>query len=219
MTETFLDEQNVYWVLWLNTLLHELGVPVPMTPTALVAGARAVTVSQSVIADCDDHRRDGDRKCGVVCCGPPLRFRRVEAVVSRFDLARYLRRSHRRDVRTLGLVRARDRTLFTRCDVGRATARGRAWNGWSTFILLTVAGSALFGLVVVGAGMLLPEQIDFVLQQLSIFGWEAVGILTRLLALYIGWRWWRRRIALAIGVPRIDVQELRALIDAGNRSS
>ena len=36
-----------------------------------------------------------------------------------------------------------------------------------------------------------------------------------LLALYIGWRWWRRRIALAIGVPRIDVQELRALIDAG----
>ena len=86
---------------------------------------------------------------------------------------------------------------------------------WSTFLALTVAGSALFGLVVVGAGMLLYEQIDFVLQQLLIFGREAVGILAVLLALYIGWRWWRRRIALAIGVPRIDVQELRALIDAG----
>jgi membrane protein DedA with SNARE-associated domain/rhodanese-related sulfurtransferase len=86
---------------------------------------------------------------------------------------------------------------------------------WSTFLALTVAGSALFGLVVVGAGMLLYEQIDFVLQQLLIFGREAVGILAVLLALYIGWRWWRRRIALAIGVPRIDVQELRALIEAG----
>jgi len=43
MTEALLNDQNVYWILWLNTLLHELGVPVPMTPTALVAGARAVT--------------------------------------------------------------------------------------------------------------------------------------------------------------------------------
>ena len=32
MTETLLNEQNVYWILWLNTLLHELGVPVPLTP-------------------------------------------------------------------------------------------------------------------------------------------------------------------------------------------
>ena len=112
MTEPFLDDQSVYWVLWLNTLLHELGVPVPMTPTALVAGARRYRYRESVVADCDDRRRDGDRKCGLVCCRSPLRFRRVEAVVSRFDLARHLRRSHRGDVRTLGLVRARDRTLF-----------------------------------------------------------------------------------------------------------
>jgi len=86
---------------------------------------------------------------------------------------------------------------------------------WSTFLALTVAGSALFGLVVIGAGMLLHEQIDLVLRQLVMFGWEAVGILGVLLLLYIGWRWWRRRIALAVGMPRIDVKELRALIDAG----
>ncbi len=53
MTETFLNDQNVYWILWLNTLLHELGVPVPMTPTALVAGARAVTgTGVTVVAGC-----------------------------------------------------------------------------------------------------------------------------------------------------------------------
>ena len=49
MTETLLNEQNVYWILWLNTLLHELGVPVPMTPTAMVAGARVVTGGVSPI--------------------------------------------------------------------------------------------------------------------------------------------------------------------------
>jgi rhodanese-related sulfurtransferase len=86
---------------------------------------------------------------------------------------------------------------------------------WGKFLLLTIAGSALFGAVLVGAGMLLHDQIEAVLRQVSMFGWEAVAILAGVLALYIAWRWWRRRAALAIGVPRIDVPELRALIKAG----
>ena len=63
--------------------------------------------------------------------------------------------------------------------------------------------------------MLLHDQIEVVLHQVSMFGWEAAVILTVLLAVYIGWRWWRRRMALALGIPRIDVPELRALIEAG----
>ena len=86
---------------------------------------------------------------------------------------------------------------------------------WSKFLVLTIAGSALFGLVVVGAGMLLYAQIDALIGLLTSFGWEAVGIVAALLALYIAWRWWRRRVALALNIPRIDVQELRALIEAG----
>ena len=86
---------------------------------------------------------------------------------------------------------------------------------WSTFLGLTIAGSALFGAVVVGAGIVLHEHIEFVLQQVAMFGWEAAAILAGLLALYIGWRYWRRRVALAVGIPRINVAELRALIDAG----
>jgi len=216
MTEAFLDDQSVYWVLWLNTLLHELGVPVPMTPTALVAGARAVTgtvsplllivmiIAGMVIGNAAwfaAGRRYGSGVLKLLCrvsISPDTCVARTEGTFGRWGWS--------------ALVIGRFLPGVTLVAPPLAGALGMKW---STFLALTVAGSALFGLVVVGAGMLLYEQIDFVLQQLVIFGWEAVGILTVLLALYIGWRWWRRRIALAIGVPRIDVQELRALIDAG----
>ena len=216
MTEPFLDDQSVYWVLWLNTLLHELGVPVPMTPTALVAGARAVTgtlsplllivmiIAGMVIGNAAwfaAGRRYGSAVLKLLCrvsISPDTCVARTEGTFGRWGWS--------------ALVIGRFLPGVTLVAPPLAGALGMKW---STFLALTVAGSALFGLVVVGAGMLLYEQIDFVLQQLIIFGWEAVGILTVLLALYIGWRWWRRRIALAIGVPRIDVQELRALIDAG----
>jgi len=216
MTESFLDDQSVYWVLWLNTLLHELGVPVPMTPTALVAGARAVTgtvsplllivmiIAGMVIGNAAwfaAGRRYGSAVLKLLCrvsISPDTCVARTEGTFGRWGWS--------------ALVIGRFLPGVTLVAPPLAGALGMKW---STFLALTVAGSALFGLVVVGAGMLLYEQIDFVLQQLLIFGREAVGILTVLLALYIGWRWWRRRIALAIGVPRIDVQELRALIDAG----
>ena len=216
MTEPFLDDQSVYWVLWLNTLLHELGVPVPMTPTALVAGARAVTgtvsplllivmiIAGMVIGNAvwfAAGRRYGSAVLKLLCrvsISPDTCVARTEGTFGRWGWS--------------ALVIGRFLPGVTLVAPPLAGALGMKW---STFLALTVAGSALFGLVVVGAGMLLYEQIDFVLQQLIIFGREAVGILAVLLALYIGWRWWRRRIALAIGVPRIDVQELRALIDAG----
>lgn len=216
MTEPFLDDQSVYWVLWLNTLLHELGVPVPMTPTALVAGARAVTgtlsplllivmiIAGMVIGNAAwfaAGRRYGSAVLKLLCrvsISPDTCVARTEGTFGRWGWS--------------ALVIGRFLPGVTLVAPPLAGALGMKW---STFLALTVAGSALFGLVVVGAGMLLYEQIDFVLQQLLIFGREAVGILIVLLALYIGWRWWRRRIALAIGVPRIDVQELRALIDAG----
>ena len=216
MTEPFLDDQSVYWVLWLNTLLHELGVPLPMTPTALVAGARAVTgtlsplllivmiIAGMVIGNAAwfaAGRRYGSAVLKLLCrvsISPDTCVARTEGTFGRWGWS--------------ALVIGRFLPGVTLVAPPLAGALGMKW---STFLALTVAGSALFGLVVVGAGMLLYEQIDFVLQQLLIFGREAVGILAVLLALYIGWRWWRRRIALAIGVPRIDVQELRALIDAG----
>ena len=216
MTESLVNDQSIYWILWLNTLLHELGVPVPMAPTALVAGARAVTGSLSplllvvaivtamVIGNAAwfaAGRRYGSAVLKLLCrvsLSPDTCVARTEGTFGRWGWS--------------ALVIGRFLPGVTLVAPPLAGALGMKW---STFLALTVAGSALFGAVVVGLGMLLHEQIDVVLRQLTIFGWEAVGILAVLLALYIGWRWWRRRIALAVGIPRIDVHELRALMEAG----
>ena len=37
-----LDAHQAFWLLAGNTLVHELGVPLPILPTALFMGARAV---------------------------------------------------------------------------------------------------------------------------------------------------------------------------------
>ncbi len=216
MTETLLNEQNVYWILWLNTLLHELGVPVPMTPTALVAGARAVTAGVNplllilsiVVAMTLGNaawfaagRRYGSAVLKLLCrvsISPDTCVARTEGTFGRWGWS--------------ALVIGRFLPGVTLVAPPLAGALGMAW---SKFLLLTIAGSALFGAVVVSAGMLLHAQIDAVLTQVSMYGWEATAILVALLALYVAWRWWRRRVALAVGIPRIDIPELRALIAAG----
>jgi len=48
-------------------------------------------------------------------------------------------------------------------------------------------------------------------------GLQALAVLVVLLAAYLGWKWWRRRVARAAEVPRISVAELQALIAAGER--
>ena len=216
MTDTLLNEQNVYWILWLNTLLHELGVPVPLTPTALVAGARAVTAGVNpllavlaiVVAMTLGNavwfaagRRYGSAVLKLLCrisISPDTCVARTEGTFGRLGGS--------------ALVIGRFLPGVTLVAPPLAGALGMAW---SKFIWLTIAGSALFGAVVVGAGMLLAGQIEALLSLMSTFGWEAAGIIAALLVLYIAWRWWRRRIALAVGIPRIDIAELRALMNAG----
>ena len=183
MTETLLNEQNVYWILWLNTLLHELGVPVPMTPTAMVAGARAVTAGVNplllvlaiVVAMTLGNaawfaagRRYGSAVLKLLCrisISPDTCVARTEGTFGRWGWS--------------ALVIGRFLPGVTLVAPPLAGALGMAWG---KFILLTIAGSALFGVVVVGAGMLLADQIEAVLFQISMFGWEAAGILTALLA-------------------------------------
>jgi len=48
-------------------------------------------------------------------------------------------------------------------------------------------------------------------------GWPMVVALIFAFALYVAWRWWRRRVARAPGISRISVGELQALIAAGER--
>lgn len=218
MTDAALfSDQNAYWILALNTFLHELGVPIPMTPTALVAGARAVSgavdpillvvmiivgmlVANSVWFAAG--RRYGGAVLKLMCrfsLSPDTCVARTEGSFGRWGWS--------------ALVIGRFVPGVTLVAPPLAGALGMSW---TKFLALTTAGAALFGVVVVGIGMLLHEQIEMVIRQLAALGWNALIVIGVMIALYVGWRWWKRRQAMReLAMPRIDVSELAALIEAG----
>ena len=215
MDDLLLDDQNAYWILGLNTLLHELGVPVPMTPTALVAGARAMSVIDPVLLIIAivagtvignsvwfaAGRRYGAAVLKMLCrvsLSPDTCVARTEGTFGRWGAS--------------ALIVGRFLPGVTLVAPPLAGALGMSW---TRFTVLTVIGATLFGIVVIGAGMIFHNQIEALLSLLSTFGWEAVAIVIGLLLLYVAWRWWRRRAALALGIPRVSVDELRALMAAG----
>lgn len=88
---------------------------------------------------------------------------------------------------------------------------------WLKFLTLTAAGGAVYGVVVLGAGFLVRNQIKSAMRALLGLGWQAAGVIAVAFVMYIVWRWWRRRVARAPDISRISVNELQALIAAGER--
>lgn len=218
MTDALLfTDQDAYWILALNTFLHELGVPIPMTPTALIAGARAASgavnpillvlmiiigmlVANSVWFAAG--RRYGGAVLKMLCrvsLSPDTCVARTEGSFGRWGWS--------------ALVIGRFVPGVTLVAPPLAGALGMSW---AKFLALTAAGAALFGVVVVGAGMLLHRQIEAVIQQVASLGWSALIVVAAMVALYVAWRWWKRRQALReLAMPRINVEELRAIVAAG----
>jgi membrane protein DedA with SNARE-associated domain/rhodanese-related sulfurtransferase len=209
--------RQFFWILALNTLLHELGVPLPMMPTALVAGARAVPgaidslvliaaiVAGTLIGNSvwfAAGRRYGAGVLKLLCrlsLSADTCVSRTESAFGRWGWS--------------SLVVGR---FLPGVSLVAPPLAGALGMKWSRFLVLTGAGAALYGLVVVGAGMLLRDQIESALQQLAGLGWQALAAVAVVLALYIVGRWWwRRRVARSLDVSRISVDELQKLIAAG----
>ena len=63
--------------------------------------------------------------------------------------------------------------------------------------------------------MLLQDQISWALRELRSLGWQTLAAVIVALALYVAWRWWRRRVARApdvAGFPRMNCR--RSLLRA-----
>jgi membrane protein DedA with SNARE-associated domain/rhodanese-related sulfurtransferase len=207
-----------FWILAANTLLHELGVPVPVMPTAFVLGARGVRGASDLLL------LIAAIAAGMLI-GNSVWFaagRRYGSSVLKF-LCRFSL--------TADTCVSRTEKLFGRWGwsslvVGRFVAgvslvapplAGALGMTWGKFLALTAAGAALYGLVILGAGILLRNQIEWALREMHDLGWQALAAAAIALAMYIAWRWWRRRVARAPNVSRISVDELQALIAAGER--
>jgi membrane protein DedA with SNARE-associated domain/rhodanese-related sulfurtransferase len=207
-----------FWILAGNTLLHELGLPLPVMPTALILGARGMR-------DAGDLFLLIAAIAAGMLIGNSVWFaagRRYGAGVLKF-LCRF---SLTADTCVSRTERVFGRWGWSSLVVGRflpgvslvaPPLAGALGMTWVKFLALTTAGAALYGLVVLGAGILLRNQIDWVLRELQSLGWQTFAAVIVTLAMYIAWRWWRRRVARAPDVSRISVHELQALIAAGER--
>jgi rhodanese-related sulfurtransferase len=84
---------------------------------------------------------------------------------------------------------------------------------WRAFAVLDGVGSALWVGAAMWAGMLFQEQIGAVLLRIREFGPPAFVLACALIGAYLIHKWWeRRRFDRTLSLARIDVRELRRLM-------
>ncbi len=204
-----LNDLPVLSVLAITTLLHELGVPLPLSPAALLVGARVAAgavdpvlpIAAIVVATLIGNavwfaagRRYG---LGALRLLAPRQFT--------VDM-----RGHR----GIGSFEKWDLWLlvFGRFVPGLSLVApplaGALGMRWSKFLILTAAGALLYGIVVVGAGMVLHQQIESILTLLERFGAFALAAVAIALAIYLTWQWRRRSdrddVGRVEGIGRAD---------------
>jgi membrane protein DedA with SNARE-associated domain/rhodanese-related sulfurtransferase len=87
-----------------------------------------------------------------------------------------------------------------------------------TFLAFELAGSIVWALVFLGFGYMFASEIDFVLLTLQRLGNLALALLGIALVAFLGFRVLRRRsVAAGSTMERIEVSELRGLIDSGHQ--
>lgn len=185
-------------LLALATLLHESGVPLPITPVAMFLAARgiesgahfaaflAAMVVMTLITNLAWFIAGRRRGAAVL------------EVLRRFSLAadKHVTRAER------DFVRWGPSTLvFGHFLPGVTLVAPPLAGAWgmktSRFLMLTSIGAVLYSVPLLVAGVLLRGRIDVVLATLDRIHSHLLAGLACLLAGYVGWRWWRRRAGSA----------------------
>jgi membrane protein DedA with SNARE-associated domain/rhodanese-related sulfurtransferase len=204
-------------IVGLNVLLNQIGLPVPVVPTLILAGTLAakgdlpfvevfaVAIAACLAADCLWYwigEKYGIRVLKTLCRISLEPDSCVSQTQSQFD---------RWGVNSL---------IVAKFVPGWSTIApplaGALRVGWLRFVIL----SALAALLWVGAGLLggvvFKAQIEQVLVQLDRYGGMALIGALILLACYIAYKWWeRRRFYKMLRMARITVAQLNELIQSG----
>src|SRR3954447_3454380 len=83
------------------------------------------------------------------------------------------------------------------------------------FFLADAAGSALWGIAYLSAGVLFRHQINEVILRLGLFGRRAGFVLTLLLAGYVAWRYFQRwRFRRQLRINRVNPEEAYSMMNS-----
>jgi membrane protein DedA with SNARE-associated domain/rhodanese-related sulfurtransferase len=228
--ESTLDQLSHYgvWVVGVNVLLQQLGLPIPSVPTMMVAGALAsmgrlngpaafaLSVSASLAADLawfGAGRRFGYPVLRFLCkvsLSPDMCVRQTEGIFERWGF--------------YSVVLSKFIPGFSTVAPPIAGAlRMRTWS----FAMASIASASLWVGVAMGTGYLFSSQIETVLDWMTDhlgIGALAIAVVVAVYVLFKAWQRWR--LARFVNASLIDIDDLRAalagearpfLVDIGSR--
>jgi membrane protein DedA with SNARE-associated domain/rhodanese-related sulfurtransferase len=205
-------------IVFVATLAARVGAPVPAGPLLVVAGGLSAVGQMSTVAVFASAllanmvgdavwfaggRRWGQKMMRLLCrisLSPDICVQQSESLIQRWGGG--------------SLIAAK---FVPGVSVVAAPMAGALHMPWRTFIVYGLAAAALWTSLFLGLGLLFHHQIARVLDVMSSTGSVAVIALVAVVLAMVAWRWWRRRHArMALGVPRVAVDELRALLQQGH---
>jgi membrane protein DedA with SNARE-associated domain len=182
-----LDDLPMLWVLTITALLRELGIPLPLSAAELFVGARAaagaidpVLAVAAIVATLIGNAAwfSAGRRYGLGV----LRF------VGRQSLGRSMHwRRHVGRWDSWLLVIGR---FLPGVSLVAPPLAGALGMRWSKFLMLTAAGALLYGVSIVGAGMLLHHQVESAWRFSSASVHHMAAVAGGLV--YVAWQWRRR---------------------------
>jgi membrane protein DedA with SNARE-associated domain/rhodanese-related sulfurtransferase len=211
-----LQEYGV-WAVFISVALEGAGFPVPAIPVVLAAAASAhdspATVAEILltaagatfvtdIAWFGAGRLYGQKVLGTLCrlsISPDSCVTGVDSLFARFGSAFVF---FAKFVPALSTV---------------ATAvAGSQRMRWRLFLLLDGIGSIAACAIPVTLGYLFHDAVDGMVNGLARFGGWGVCLIIAAFALYLGWKWTKRRAFLKeIRMGRVSVGEVREMIEQG----
>ena len=217
------------WLVFGVTFAARLGVPVPAAPLLVIAGALAMrgqgsgqgsahsaaltTFGLAIVANILGDgawfwagRRHGYKVLRLLCrisISPDSCVRQSESFITRWGGASLVAAKFVPGVSVVAPPMA-----------GALGMSARAFLGWETLAAAIWAG------VLMAVGVAFSAQIQQVLDLLSALGvaaLEGLAVAAGAYLAYLAWRTWRRRMFLrAVAMSRIEVADLRALLDGGH---
>jgi membrane protein DedA with SNARE-associated domain/rhodanese-related sulfurtransferase len=208
-------QRDAVWVVFLNVLLQQIGLPVPAVPTLLLAGSLLVGSGQfasvltaaiiaSVIADWVWYlagRAFGYRVLSGLCklsINPGSCVSQTEARFVRWGLG--------------SLVVAKFIPGFSTVAPPIAGSLRMALPG---FLLAAATGAALWAGLGLGAGWLLRKEVHRAIETLDQHAGSALMLCAATIVLWISWKLWQKhRFQQLSNVPHITPSELIAAMEA-----
>jgi membrane protein DedA with SNARE-associated domain/rhodanese-related sulfurtransferase len=219
LTQQLLSHISQYGLLLvaLNVFLNQIGLPVPVVPTLILAGTLAakgdlpffelfaIATAACLIADCAWYwvgEKYGIRVLKTICKISLEPDSCVSQTQSQFD---------RWGINSLVVAK-----FVPGWSTIAPPLAGALRIGWLRFIALSLLAAMLWVGVGLLGGMIFKTQVEQIVIRLDRFGGAALAGALLLLAGYIAYKWWeRRRFYSALRMARISVTELRELLDSG----